>query len=86
MSGSAKVFYGYLRGIARLNLAQNERLNEFLRQQKRFLPILQAKIQVTDQNAFVQLDCKFILSSKFLEGIDPSVRFFTTKKFLLKNS
>ena len=84
MSGSAKVFYGYLRGIARLNLAQNERLNEFLRQQERFLPILHAKIQVTDQNACVQLDCKFMLS-KFLEGIDPSVRFFTTKKFLPKN-
>ena len=45
---------------------------------KIFFLIQHTKIQGTDQDTFVQLYCKFLWSSKLLEGIDLSVRFLNT--------
>ena len=71
MHGTRRVkdcFLTDLRGTAKLKIDQ-----------KSFFSKLIHKIQVTDQNIFVQLDFRLLLSSIFSEGIDLSIRFYIKK-------
>ena len=82
MHGTQRVkdcFLTDLRGTARLKIDQNERLFNSKEAEKFFFPIQYTNIQVTDQNIFVQLDFRLLLSSIFPEGVELSIRFYIKK-------